>query len=243
MSLRAKSALVVGVGGLGSPAAVRLAAAGLGRITLLDDDRVDASNLGRQMLFGDADVGALKAEVAAAGIRARFPEAPVESIIARLSADEAGLRLVATHDVVLDGSDNFPTRFAANDLCVAAGVPLVHGASVRWQGQVLTILPGDSACLRCVFEGEPPPDCDGLSCAESGIVAPLVGLIGAWMAEAAVAVLSGLRPRTADALRLYDGWAGRERVARLGRDPDCSVCGRRVSRGDRPDLLQPVSRM
>jgi adenylyltransferase/sulfurtransferase len=228
MSLAGRSALVIGAGGLGGPALIGLAAAGVGRLTLLDDDRVDATNLGRQVLFGDADVGHLKAEVAAGAISSRFPAVRVEPHAVRFSSNS--LALVRSHDLVLDGSDNFETRFLANDLCVEARVPLIHGAALRWLGQLLTILPGETACLRCVFEGEPPEGA-APNCAQSGVLSPLVGLVGGWMAAAAVDLLEGRRPASAGAMRVFDAWSGRDRMAPVGLDPACRACGKSRSTG------------
>lgn len=221
MSFAGLSALVVGAGGLGCPAATCLAAAGVGRLTLLDDDRVEPSNLARQMLFSDADVGAPKVEAAARALALRFPAVEVNAISRRFGRDEASRVLLRSHDVVLDGTDNFTTRFAVNDLCVEAGIPLVHGAALGWLGQMLAIVPG-GPCLRCVFEDEPPEA--GLTCADAGVISPLVGLVGGWMANAATSILRGEGPPEASAMRILDGWAGRERLAPVGPDPDCPVC-------------------
>jgi adenylyltransferase/sulfurtransferase len=221
MSLSHRSALIIGLGGLGCPAAVGLAAGGVGSLTLLDDDRVDSTNLGRQMLFGEGDIGAGKAETAAAALLARFPSLRVRALSRRFGRDE---ELPGEPDIVLDGSDNFPTRFAANDACIAAGIPLVHGAALQWLGQLLTILPRKTACLRCVFEGEPPPG-TAPTCGQAGVFSPLVGLIGSAMAREALAVLSGAAPATAGAMLVHDLWRGVARLAPLGRDPACLVCG------------------
>lgn len=212
--------LIVGAGGLGCPAAIRLASEGVA-ITLVDDDVVDETNLARQILFTNADVDVAKVEAAASALRRRYPGADVETLNARLTPDHAAL--VARHTVVLDGTDNFPTRFTVNALCVSAGVPFVHGAAIGWQGQVLTVLPGQSACLACVFESEPPPGA-APTCAEAGVIAPLVGIVGGWMASEAISLLSGKKPETVDAMRVFDAFTGKRRLARVGRDPDCAVC-------------------
>lgn len=226
--------LIVGAGGLGCPAAIRLAAEGVA-ITLVDDDVVDETNLARQILFSDADVGVAKVEAAARALRLRYPAVDVATLNARLtSADEA---LVARHTVVLDGTDNFPTRFAVNALCVSAGVPFVHGAAIGWQGQVLTVLPGHSACLACVFEAEPPAGA-APSCAEAGVIAPLVGIVGGWMAAEALSLLKGERPETVDAMRVFDALTGSRRLARVGRDPRCAVCHAAASSQQRWNALR-----
>lgn len=217
------SALLIGMGGLGCPAAVGLAARGVSRLTLLDTDTVDPTNLGRQMLFGDDDVGVPKVVAAARALTRRFPRLLVEPLVVRFERDDHTRALIREHDVVLDGTDDFPTRFAANDLCVELRTPLIHGAALGWRGQVLTILPGRSPCLRCVFEKEPPPGAVP-SCAEAGVVAPLVGVVGGWMAEAAIDVLEGRMPASAGAVRVLEADRGRERHAQVGRDPFCSAC-------------------
>jgi molybdopterin/thiamine biosynthesis adenylyltransferase len=224
LSLADRSALVIGAGGLGCPVVLGLASAGVGRITLMDDDRVDPTNLARQMLLGEADLGEHKAVAAQRAIKVRFPGVEVRPLLSRFGRDHASQALVAGHDLVIDGSDNFPTRFAANDLCVTQRKPLVHGAAIRWQGQMLTILPGETPCLRCVFETEPPPGA-APTCAEAGVIAPLVGVMGGWMAHAAVEWLSGRRPATAGTMRVFDAWRGRERMVPVGRDPGCAACG------------------
>jgi molybdopterin/thiamine biosynthesis adenylyltransferase len=187
--------LLIGTGGLGCPVAIGLAAAGVGRLTVLDDDRVDETNLARQMLYGTSDVGALKANALAHAITARFPSVAVQPLAQRFADTATTRALIHGHDLVVDGSDNFPTRFLANDLCVKLGRPLVHGAAIRWQGQVLTIVPGETPCLRCIFESEPPAGA-APTCAEAGVISPLVGVIGGWMVEAAVELLSQVECET-----------------------------------------------
>lgn len=224
--MRTRAALVIGAGGLGGPAALGLAAAGFARVTLVDDDRVEAGNLARQLFFGDRDLGGQKAVLVGRALRARFADLSYEAVTERFGPENAA-DLVRGHDVVLDGSDNFPTRFLANDVCVRERRPLVHGAALRWLGQVLAIVPGRTACLRCVFEGEPPAGA-APTCAEAGVASPLVGLVGGWMAEAAVALLSGAPGGWENRMRTLDAFAGRERWAPVGRDPACAACGRLV---------------
>jgi adenylyltransferase/sulfurtransferase len=211
-----KTAVILGVGGLGCPAALALAEESKGelRLVLVDSDRVERSNLARQILFRDSDVGAFKAEVAArrlVGAMAR---------VARFEPATAG-QLLDGADVILDGTDNFATRFHANDEAVRRGIPLVHGAALGWTGQLVTILPGRTACLRCLFEGPPPPGALP-TCAEAGVAAPLCGLVGAAMARAAMAVLRGRAE--AGVLRRWDALRGGERPLALKRDPSCATC-------------------
>ena len=207
-----KTAVILGVGGLGCPAALALAEESKGelRLVLVDCDRIERSNLARQILFSDADVGAFKAEVAARRLGA----------VARFDAATAS-ELLDGADVILDGTDNFETRFHANDEAVRRGIPLVHGAVLGWTGQVVTILPGRTACLRCIFEGPPPPGALP-TCAEAGVAAPLCGLVGAAMARAALAVLRGRAQ--AGVLHRWDALRGSERPLALKRDPSCATC-------------------
>lgn len=209
-----KTAVILGVGGLGCPAALALSEARLDvRLVLVDPDRVDRSNLPRQILFRDADVGSFKAAVAAR----RLPDA--EARIARFDAATAG-ELLRGADVLLDGTDDYATRFLANDEAVKRGIPLVHGAALGWTGQLLTVLPGRTACLRCLFES---PPADGPTCAQAGVLAPLCGLVGAAMAEAAQAILQG-RPAEAGVLHRWDARTGSDRPLPLRRDPACAAC-------------------
>ncbi len=214
-----KTAVILGVGGLGCPAALALAESGFPlRLVLVDPDRVEKSNLARQILFSDADVGQPKASVAARRLKA-------EARVMRFEPATAG-ELLEGCDVLLDGTDNFETRFLANDEAVKRGVPLVHGAALGWTGQLATILPGRTACLRCLFEGPPPPGALP-TCAEAGVLAPLCGVVGAAMARAAIAVLSG-RPE-GGVLRRWDALRGTERPLPLERDPSCAACARVAS--------------
>jgi len=207
-----KTAVLLGMGGLGCPAALALfeERPTLG-LVLVDPDRVDRSNLPRQILFRDGDVGQLKAEVAAS----RLPNAAARAV--RFDAATAA-SLLRDADVVLDGTDDPQTRFFANDECLWRGIPLVHGAALGWTGQILTILPS-GPCLRCLFEG-PPRDPD--TCARAGVLAPLCGVVGAEMARAALEVLDG-RAQPA-ILRRFDARRGTVRPFRVPRDPDCPAC-------------------
>jgi len=214
------TALVLGAGGVGCWALVGLAAHGFGRITLVDHDLVDETNLGRQSLFGASDVGRPKVIAASLALAARFPELVIQGKFLRF--DESCAPLLDDADVVLDATDDVTTRFLANDLCVKTGAPLVHGAALQWLGQVLAIVPGVTPCLRCVFESAPAGDAP--TCARSGVVAPLVGVIGRWMADAAASLLVD-GPERDPAMHVLDAWTGRERRASVGRDPVCAVCG------------------
>jgi adenylyltransferase/sulfurtransferase len=219
MSARIKTAVILGMGGLGCPAALALRdearARGLAlRMVLVDPDRVDRSNLARQILYADSDVGLFKSEVAAAKLGDAQPR------VTRFESATAGA-LLEEADILLDGTDDFTTRFLANDEAVARGIPLVHGAVLGWTGQLLAVVPGRTACLRCFFEG-PPPAGGVPNCAEAGVLAPLCGLVGAAMARAAADVLTGVAE--AGVLHRWDARRGTHRPLPLKRDPACAAC-------------------
>jgi molybdopterin/thiamine biosynthesis adenylyltransferase len=219
-----RTAVILGVGGLGCPAALALAEEAPDvRLILVDPDRVERSNLSRQILFNDRDVGEPKALVAARRLTELVPAARVESRIAAFQAGTAA-SLIADADVLLDGTDDFATRFAANDAACVAQVPLVHGAVLGWNGQILTVLPGRGSCLRCLFEGPPPPGAVP-TCAEAGVLAPLCGVTGAAMAAEAIRVLRGDEPRWAGRLHQWDALHGKQREVRVPSRPDCPACG------------------
>lgn len=219
--LKDSSALVVGIGGLGSVAALYLAGAGVGRLVLTDFDRVHASNLHRQVIYRRADVGRSKLEAAAEQLTALNPA--VELDLRRGPLDEAALlEAVRVVDVVLDCSDNFPTRFAINRACVAAGKPLVSGAAIRFEGQSALFDPGrGGACYACLY-----PDAGDAAetCEEAGILGPVVGVVGSRQALSALKRLLGL-PDDAGRLWIWDALTDRSRQLSIGRDPGCPVCG------------------
>ncbi|MDN0083062.1 molybdopterin-synthase adenylyltransferase MoeB [Crenobacter sp. SG2305] len=218
-------ALVVGAGGLGSPVALYLASAGVGTITIADDDEVELTNLQRQIAHDMASLGVNKAESAARRMRAMNPDIGVVPLAARLGA-AALLERVAEHDVVLDCCDNFVTRHAVNAACVAAGVPLVSGAAVRFSGQLAVFDTRDAAspCYHCLFPDEGEAS-DG-PCATFGVLAPLVGVIGSLQAVEAIKLLAGIRP-TLGRLTLYEALSGEFRAMKVPRDPACPVCANR----------------
>lgn len=223
--LCASRALIVGAGGLGSPVALYLASAGIGHITLADDDTVELSNLQRQIAHDTSGLGRHKAESARDRMLALNPAIGVQALVCRLDAARLAT-LVAGHDVVLDCSDNFATRHAINRAAVAAGVPLVSGAAVRFDGQlsVFDVRDAESPCYACLFPEEGGAS-DG-PCATFGVLAPLVGVIGSLQAVEAIKLLAGM-PAAIGRLTLYDAQAGSFRQLRVPRDPECPVCGRR----------------
>ena len=223
--LKAASILIVGVGGLGSPAALYLAAAGVGRIGLVDADRVSLSNLQRQVLFAAADVGEAKVATAAARLQSLNPHIAVTTFDRRLDASCSDA-LVAAHDIVLDGTDDFATRFEVNAACLRQGRPLVSGALGRWTGQVGVFNHGDGPCYRCLVP-EIPPDAE--TCQAVGVVGALGGVIGSMMALEAIKLAAGLQQGLSGRLLVYEGLGGDTRTLRLSRDPDCPGCRDRRS--------------
>ena len=217
------SVLLIGAGGLGSPAALYLAAAGVGTIGIMDREAVALSNLHRQIVHTTAGVGRPKSESAASALRALNDGVRVIPIQESLTAANAR-HIVQAFDVVLHGSDNFPTRYLANDACVLFSKPLVHGGVVQFGGQVMTILPKQSACFRCVFP-EPPPPGAAPSCQEAGIVGTAAGILGSLMAHEALKLLLGAGEPLTDRLAVFEGKTSRFREVPLRRDPDCAVCG------------------
>lgn len=223
MDVAGKSALVVGAGGIGGPALLVLAAAGVGRIVLVEDDAVETSNLNRQPLFGEADVGARKAAAAAARLATLFPSVHVEARDERFRAGNA-VELAGTCDVIVDGSDNFATKFLANDAALRAARPLVHGGVLRTTLQILTVVPGGiGGCLRCLFEGPPPPGTVP-SCSDAGILGPVAGLAGGLMGAEALRILAGEPPSYAGRLYAFETRSGRSRLVVVGKRPGCASC-------------------
>jgi molybdopterin-synthase adenylyltransferase len=216
-------ALLIGMGGLGAPAAHFLAAAGVGRLTVCDADRVDLTNLQRQLLYATADVGMAKVDAAAARLSAVNPEVDVVRIPQRVEATELA-PLVAAADVVLDCTDNFTTRHAINRACVAARKPLVSGAALRFDGQIAVFDVRDPAspCYHCLFgEGD---EIEETRCATMGVFAPLVGIVGATQAAEALKLIAGVGATLAGRLLLLDALAMQWREVRVPRDVKCPVC-------------------
>lgn len=216
--LKAARVLIVGAGGLGAPASLYLAAAGVGQITLVDPDVADLSNLQRQVIFRSDDVGTPKVEAAAASLRALNPHVEVVAVQAALS-DANAAELVAGVDLVLDGTDDFATRFCVNAACVAHAKPLVSGAIGRWTGQV-GVFKGQP-CYRCLVPDIPP---DAETCSAVGVIGALAGVIGSMMALEAIKVITGAGEPLEGRLLIYDGLAAETRTVRIGAEPGCSVC-------------------
>jgi molybdopterin/thiamine biosynthesis adenylyltransferase len=237
---RAARVLVVGVGGLGCPALMALARAGVGTLALCDDDEVDASNLHRQILFGEADVGTPKLDAAARALRAMAPHGQLEVVLhrTRLLPDNA-VALARTVDVVLEGSDNFATKFLAADACALAGVPVVHASAVRWVGTALAVGPKGGPCYRCLFEDVPGEDAP--NCAEAGVMGPVVGVVAAAQVDLALGLLRG-EAHVAGTLVTFDGRTGVLRRRPVPRRADCPLCGPspRIRRIDADSYASPA---
>lgn len=221
--LKGARVLLVGAGGLGSPVAMYLAAAGVGTLGIVDFDVVDPTNLQRQVIHGTSDVGRLKLDSARDRLGEINPHVRVEGFAERLTSENA-LELVRAFDVVVDGTDNFPTRYLANDACVLAGRPNVYGSILRWEGQASVFATPGGPCYRCLFAEPPPP---GLvpSCAEGGVLGVLPGIVGSVQAMETIKLLLGLGDSLAGRLLLFDALRMRFREMRLRRDPACPVCG------------------
>jgi len=220
--ISSSTALLIGVGGIGCAAASYLAASGVGNLLLCDFDRVDATNLGRQFLYGPEDIGELKARQAAASLTRINPDIQISAITERLAGD-ALASAVANADVVLDGSDNFATRFQVNDACVTANTCLISGAAIRFEGQIAEFGPdyATSPCYRCLYR---EADESLENCAGNGVLGPVPGTIGSLMAVEALKFLAGIEsPR--GILRLFDAASGEFRTLAINKRDDCPSCG------------------
>ena len=239
MGLGEKSALLVGVGGLGCPAALALADAGIGRLVICDDDQVELSNLHRQLLFSEADVGADKLDAAARALRRRATGTRIELARTRLLPSTAEA-LVRGVDVVLEGADNFATKFLAADVCHLERRPIVHGAAIRWTATVWSVGPQGRPCYRCLFEDLPPSQAN-MSCATAGVVGPMVGLAGALMADLALRQLVG--EPVEGSIFTYDGKRDRLRQVAVPPRPTCALCGsqQEISRVEESRYTAPRS--
>jgi molybdopterin/thiamine biosynthesis adenylyltransferase len=222
--LREARVLVVGAGGLGSPAALYLAAAGVGTLGLVDADQVELSNLQRQILHFTPDIGMAKVESAKAKLSQLNPEVEIKVYPARLESANAEV-MVADYDFIVDGSDNFSTKFLLNDIAVKKQIAFSHAGVVRLQGQVMTVVPGKSACYRCVFR-EPPPAEEILSCQQAGILGAVAGTIGTIQATEAIKYLTGFEEGLlTDQLLTYDARWIKFHAVQVKKNPACAACG------------------
>jgi molybdopterin-synthase adenylyltransferase len=222
--LRQARVLIIGIGGLGSPAALYLAAAGLGTLGLVDPDRVELSNLQRQIMHNTPDLTQRKVESAKAKISKLNPDVEIVVYPVRLEQDNAA-GIFAGYDFIVDGSDNFPTKFVVNDIAVRMGIAFSHAGIVRLQGQTMTVLPRKSACYRCLFE-QPPPPGGILSCQQAGILGAVAGTIGSIQATEAVKYLAGIdEGLLTDRLLTYDAKSMKFRTVDVKRNVNCAACG------------------
>lgn len=229
--LRSK-VLCIGAGGLGSPSSMYLAAAGVGTIGIIDDDVVDASNLQRQILHSTERLGTAKVDSAEATLVALNPDVKVDKHRTRITAANA-LELIAPYDVVIDGADNFATRYLVNDCALRLAKPVVHASIFRFEGQITVFPAAGSPCYRCLYP-EPPPAEEAPSCAEAGVLGVLPGIMGVLQATEAIKLLLGLGDPLAGRLVVYDALKTRFRELKLRRDPKCPTCGDSVDRSAIP---------
>ena len=222
--LRAASIAVVGAGGLGSPALLYLAAAGVGRLTVIDDDRVSLDNLQRQVLHDTAGVGEPKTHSALRRLDALNPDSRVRTVERRIDAENAR-DVLRGHDVVLDGSDNFSTKFAVNDACVELGIAAVIAGILRFDGQVVSVPPG-APCYRCLFRDEPPPG-QVPACSAAGVLGPVAGVVGSLQASEALRLVLGIGAAQGGRVLTVDLLDPRVRAVPFAADPECPACRRR----------------
>jgi molybdopterin/thiamine biosynthesis adenylyltransferase/rhodanese-related sulfurtransferase len=224
LKLLASRVLLIGAGGLGSPASLYLAAAGVGRLGIVDDDRVDASNLQRQIAHSTERLGDWKADSAKQTIEALNPDVDVVTYKERITSENVDRILADGWDVIVDGADNFPTRYLINDASVFHDIPVVHGSIFRFEGQVTVFKPHEGPCYRCLFPTPPPPEL-APSCAEGGVLGVLPGIIGSLQANEALKLSLGIGDTLAGRLLLFDALAAEFNEVTLRRDPNCPVCG------------------
>jgi molybdopterin/thiamine biosynthesis adenylyltransferase len=216
-----KKVLIVGAGGLGVPAALALAQAGVPHITLIDPEAIELSNLARQIIYRSGDIGVPKAQAAARRLAVLYPQVRVQGIVDVLRPDNASA-LIAAHDFVIDGTDDPPTKFLINDTCVTVGRPFVYGGVLGFSGQAMTVIPRRTACLRCLFEA-PPLEGETASCRDAGILGPVAGFIGAVQAEEAVRFSRGEEPTLSGRILTYDARGSRTRITDVSPRRGC-VC-------------------
>lgn len=222
--LKSSSVLIVGAGGLGSPLAMYLAAAGVGRLGLVDFDTVDMTNLHRQVMYGSSDVGTKKLDAAVRRLQDLNTLIQIERHDVRLSSDNA-IEIIERYDMVADGTDNFPTRYLVNDACILTGKPNVYASIFRFDGQVSVYASKDGPCYRCVYPEPPPP---GLvpSCAEGGVLGVLPGIIGSIQAAEVLKMICGIGDPLIGRLLLFDALEMQFQTLQVQRDPDCAACGK-----------------
>jgi len=226
------SVLIIGAGGLGAPAALYLAAAGVGHIGIVDADEVDLSNLQRQVIHATADIGKAKVKSAKESMEAINPDVKVSTY--RMFVDSTNIReLIREYDFILDGTDNFPAKFLINDACVLEGKPFSHAGIIRFQGQLMTYVPGEGPCYRCVFKNPPPKDAVP-TCKQAGVIGAMAGTIGTLQAMEAIKYIIGKGDLLTGKLLTYDALKMEFRKINLKKDSKCAVCG------ENPTILEPI---
>ena len=226
------SVLIIGAGGLGAPAALYLAAAGVGHIGIVDADEVDLSNLQRQVIHATADIGKAKVKSAKERMEAINPDVKVSTY--RMFVDSTNVReLIREYDLIIDGTDNFPAKFLINDACVLEKKPFSHAGIIRFQGQLMTYVPGEGPCYRCVFKNPPPKDAVP-TCKQAGVIGAMAGTIGTLQAMEAIKYLIGKGDLLTGKLLTYDALKMEFRKINLKKDCNCAVCG------EHPTILEPI---
>lgn len=230
IKLSKSKVLVIGAGGLGSPAAYYLAAAGVGKLGIVDADVVDMSNLQRQILHFTRDLDKPKIQSAKEKIEALNPEVTIHALQMRVEASNIS-DLIKDYDFIVDGTDNFPAKFLINDACVMAGIPYSHGGILRFQGQTMTVIPGHSACYRCIFRLPPPKDAVP-TCSQAGVLGVIAGILGTIQATEALKHIIGVGTPLANTLLNFDATTMDFRKVKLRKDSGCPLCG------DQPSITQ-----
>ena len=226
------SVLIIGAGGLGAPAALYLAAAGVGHIGIVDADEVDLSNLQRQVIHSTADIGKAKVKSAKESMEAINPDVKVSTY--RMFVDSTNVReLIREYDFIIDGTDNFPAKFLINDACALEKKPFSHAGIIRFQGQLMTYVPGEGPCYRCVFKNPPPKDAVP-TCKQAGVIGAMAGTIGTLQAMEAIKYLIGKGDLLTGKLLTYDALKMEFRKINLKKDCNCAVCG------EHPTILEPI---
>jgi molybdopterin/thiamine biosynthesis adenylyltransferase len=230
--------LIIGAGGLGSPAALYLAAAGVGTIGIIDADKVDLTNLQRQIIHRTSDVGVEKVKSAENKMRAINPDVTVRTYHQLAKADNIR-EIIREYDFVIDGTDNFPAKFLVNDACYFEKIPFSHAGILKFYGQLITVLPGKTTCYRCIFNA-PPPTGVVPSCSQAGVLGVLAGVIGSLQATEAIKYLLGLGKLLTNTMLTYNALTMKFREIKLNRNPDCPLCGSKPEITELRDEEQPI---
>jgi len=236
--LLSSKVLIVGAGGLGSPAALYLAASGVGTIGIIDADKVDLTNLQRQIIHHTSDLGLEKVKSAETKMRAINPEVTVKTYHQPAKADNIR-EIIREYDFVIDGTDNFPAKFLINDACYFEKIPFSHAGILKFYGQLITVLPGETTCYRCIFNA-PPPAGAVPSCSQAGVLGVLAGVIGSLQATEAIKYLLGVGKLLTDTLLTYDALEMEFRAVKLNRNPNCPLCGEEPQITELRDEEPPV---